>query len=170
MGRFSQIENASPSQRGNVFKQGEYVVTINACKIVDGQKGGTFFVIETTIVESDNPAIKQGAEHSQVINLTNPKAMGAPWSDVKAFIMHALGMTPAEAKPAIGEKAMEFVTQEGEDGNPLGGITMGVTVIESPPKGSRTTPFTYHNWHCVDDEQAEQLRSAFTELGMLKAA
>jgi hypothetical protein len=171
MGRFSKIEEVAPSQRGQVFKEGNYVVRIDACKIVDGQKGGTFFIIETTVLETDNPLIKEGEQHSQVINLTNPKAMGAPYSDVKAFIMKALGMDTDEAKKRIGEDAMEFVALEkGDNANPFGGITMGLTCVESPPKGDRKTPFTYHNWKTVDDEQAMQLKSAFEELGMLKKA
>ncbi len=170
MGRFAKIEEVAPTQRGQVFKKGLYAVLINACKIVDGQRGDTYFIIEAEVLESDNNEIKVGAQHSQVINLTNKKAGDAPYSDVKAFIASVLNMRPDEAKVRIGEKAMEFVAMEGKDGNPFEGVKMGLQVDEQPPTGKRATPFTYHKWVCIDDDQAEKLREGFNELNVLKAA
>lgn len=92
MGKFSNIGKVNVSKSGQYFTAGNYQVRIKEVKIVPSQAGGNkeYFVIETEILDSDNPKIKPGSERSHVIDMSNVMSM----PNIKAFIAAVSGVDP----------------------------------------------------------------------------
>ena len=120
MGKFSNIGKVSVSKSGQYFTAGNYQVRIKAVKIVPSQAGGNkeYFVIETEVLDSDNPQIKPGSERSHVIDMTNVMSM----PNIKAFVAAVSGVDPSSG--AINEEVEEYwqkwgleqgIVEEGEE-------------------------------------------------------
>jgi hypothetical protein len=89
MGNYSGIGDAKVFKGGGqYFKPGRYKVAIQAVKWVNAAVGGKqFTVIETKVLESNNPEVPVGCERSQVIDMIG--VMGLP--TVKAFVAAVSG-------------------------------------------------------------------------------
>jgi hypothetical protein len=92
MSVFSGTGEATVSKSGSYFKPGKYNIKIKACKLVDSQSGKvrTYFIVETEVLESDNPEIPVGNERSYVIAMDN--IMAKP--NIKAFVSAVSGVDP----------------------------------------------------------------------------
>ena len=168
MGRFAKVEEVAPTQRGVPWKTGNYRVALAACKVVDGQEGDVYYIIEGTCLETDNDEVKVGEKRSQVINTTNKKARDAPFRDMKAFLCAALGVI-GDDHECITEEAIEYSALNNEEmpGGPLEHLELDLQVNERPATKDKGA-FTYHRWYNADEGPAKQLQDHFAELGLLK--
>ena len=152
-GKFKGIEDAKVFKTGQYFKPGKYKVRINAVKDVDSAVGSkSYFIVETTVMESNNPDIPVGGERSHVIDLGN--VMGLP--NVKAFVAAASGVD--STSPSINDEVTAYWSKQvGEhldfekicnllvsSANPLEGEIMELECFET--KTREGGDFTKHNW------------------------
>ena len=153
MSLYSDISEASVSRSGQYFKPGNFLVKIEAVKEQESQKESKiWFIIETKVLESDNPDVKVGGDYSQVIDTTN--VMFLP--NVKGFMAAVSGVeasseTINEEIEKYWEGVMgEYVSFErvcelvASEGNPLQGIEIELQCVEIRTKDDR--PFTRHIW------------------------
>lgn len=168
MGRFAKVEEVTPTQRGVPWKTGKYRVEINAVKVVDGQEGDVYFVIESTCLETDNDECRVGEKRSQVINTTNKKARNAPFADIKAFVCACLGLV-GDDHERISEPAIEYAAENNADmpGGPFETLQLDLQVNERAATNDKGA-FTYHRWYNADEEMAAKLLAHFEELNLLK--
>jgi hypothetical protein len=158
-GRFAGIEEAKVFKTGQYFKPGLYTVKIKAVKWVVGSVGKKeFVVIETEVLESNNPEVPVGGERSQVIDYSS--VMGQP--NVKAFVAAASGVDPGSSNvndevSAYWSKTVgEHLSFEAicdlivSDTNPLEDVVLGLECVEVTTKSG--DPFTKHSWQ--PNEQA----------------
>jgi hypothetical protein len=153
-GRFKGIEDAKVfGGKRPFFKPGKYKVQINAVKWVDSSVGSkSYFIIETTVLESNNPDVPVNSDRSHVINYNN--VMGQP--NVKQFVAAVSGVDPSspsinDAVAAYWSKQVgEHIDFEGicellvSSANPLDGEIMELECFDIETKGG--DPFTKHNW------------------------
>ena len=71
---FAGIEDAEVSDRNpKLPAMGQYLLEVTNVELFDGNEGGTTFLIEHKILESDRPEVKIGAMYSTTITgLTGP--------------------------------------------------------------------------------------------------
>lgn len=159
MSLYGDIKDASVSRSGQYFKEGHFLVKIDAVKEQESQVGNKlFFIIETTVLESDNPYVKVGGHYSQVIDTGN--VMFLP--NVKGFMAAVSGVDANSDthndeiekywEGVMGEhvpfeRICELVTSEG---NPLEGIEIELECVEIITKKEKK-PFTRHNWQIRED-------------------
>jgi hypothetical protein len=157
---YSKITDVSVSRSGQYFKEGHFLVKIDAVKEVESQAGVNklYFVIETTVLESDNPHVKVGGSYSQVIDTSN--VMFLP--NVKGFMAAVSGVEgSSETVNEEIEKYWEGVMGEHvpfericelvvSEGNPLEGIKMELVCTEILTKAEKK-PFTKHMWQVRED-------------------
>lgn len=154
MGRFSKIRQAKVSGTGSYFVPGMYKVRIKTTKMVESSKdtGQEFFVIETEVLESDNPKIPVGGDRSQVIPMD--ETMTLP--NIKGFIAAASGVDPLDDdiddkvekfwSKAVGQSlSYDQIADLMVDGNPLEGVELELECVEIITRG-KGQPFTKHNW------------------------
>jgi len=155
MSLFSGIKDASVSKSGQYFKPGHYKVKIKAVKMTKSQAAPSqmFFIIETEVLESDNPDISPGSERSQVIDMSNVMAL----PNVKAFVAAASGVEPTSE--TVNEEVEKYWSDlMGEhisfdvlcdrlvsDSNPLEGLEMFLECINIVTKKEKKD-FTKHMW------------------------
>lgn len=155
MGNFySGISEKKVAKTGSYFKPGTYRVTILAVKEVKGQKNRNFFVIETKVLQSNNPEVPVGAERSQVIPFDNVMAL----VNIKQFIAAVSGVDAtlddvnerveaywANLHPK-GEVLPfeEIVSQMVVGANALADVEMGLECVEIATTEGQ--PFTKHTW------------------------
>lgn len=166
MGLFSKIREATVSKTGQYFTAGKYRVKLKVVKSQESSQAGNknFFIIETSVLESDNDVTPAGCERSQVIDLGNQMAM----PNVKEFTCCASGIDPQDPesnekveafwKEIVGEaisfeNVCELITSEG---NPLEDVEMDLECVDVETKKSKdrrkSNPdapqefFTKHIW------------------------
>jgi hypothetical protein len=160
-GWFDNIGEAKVSKTGQYFKPGKYRVRILAVKEVTGQLGGTYTVIETKVLESNNPEIPVGSEKSQVIEMGAKKVMALP--NVKAFIAAASGvdgtlenvndlvedywfkLNPMGVRLPFSKIVEELVIKH----NALEGVEINLECVEITTREGN--PFTRHIWEIRRD-------------------
>jgi hypothetical protein len=148
MGIFSAVNGASVNGGGIYFLAGTFKVKIVAVKMILSRMNENMFVIETEIVESDNPERRPGTRCSQVINLS--KHESAP-GNIKGFMAAALDV-PADH---ITEDECDLACS---DSNPLAGTLMRLSCTIT--KTRRNTDFTIHQWAFLSEpEGATKLTS-----------
>jgi hypothetical protein len=153
MGRFDGIEDVKVYKTGQYFKPGKYRVKINAVKWVKASVGAKeFTVIETEVLQSNNPEVPVGGERSHVIDMSG--VMGMP--TFKAFVAAASGVDPTSV--AINDEVVKYWagvtgthnTYAGicemlcSELNPLEGEEMELECIEVKKRDG--DPFTKHQW------------------------
>lgn len=158
MGIYGKVATAKPTKGGNWFKKGRYRVKVTAVKSIESQEDSTpFYVIETNVLESNNPDIHVGDERSQVIDMTTANGPG----NVKVFIAAASGVDPVmdDATAKVEKVWSEVLGQESSleeicelsfsKDNPLGGDELELECVEVPTRAKENKPaglFTKHNW------------------------
>lgn len=159
-GKYGTIASAKPALKGGQwFKPGKYRVRITGVKDQPSQKGGKdYTIIETVVLESNNPEIAVGSIRSQVIDMTN--VMGMP--NVKAFLAAASGVdstlesvnTDIEAywrnqDPAGTQWDLEkIIEQLVIRDNLLADVEMDLECVNV--KTQEGGDFTKHNWETRD--------------------
>jgi len=153
MGIFKGIDKAEVTGGSQYFLPGKYKVKVDVVKLVQSRKSlADLFVVETTVIESNNIERPSGSRASQVIKMG--EVMSLP--NIKKFLGAAVGVdaTSASANDGI-EKAFSDATGRRmsiEDcaeyvvsaENPMGEIELRLECVEIETK--RGTPFTKHNW------------------------
>lgn len=159
-GWFDGVGEAKVSKTGQWFQPGKYRVKIKSVKQVTGQKAGErFLVIETVVLESNNPEIQVGSEKSEVIKMQGVMAL----PNIKAFIGAVSGIdatldnattlieeywqkhNPTGARYGLAEIIEELVVKY----NVLENIEMGLEcVMVTTQQGN---PFTKHIWQVRQD-------------------
>jgi hypothetical protein len=162
MGIYDGIEGVAPAGKGGqYFQPGKFKVEILAVKQVKSQAGGQiYFIVETKVLESDNPGIPPKAERSQVIDVH--KKMGLP--NIKAFVAAASGFDPSQADTVTEEVEVYWSKMIGEhlsfskicelivsDANPLAGIVMRLECVNVKTK-EKKEDFTKHMWSPREQE------------------
>jgi hypothetical protein len=157
---FDGIEKTTVQKTGQYFHPGKYKVQIKAVKKVNGQKAGEkFFVIETKVLESNNPEIQVGQEKSQVIKMGNVMAL----PNIKQFMGAVSGVDPTletssdlieeywyknnpmGVRLSLGKIIDELVVQN----NVLEGVDMDLHCeLITTQEGK---PFTKHTWQVRQD-------------------
>jgi len=163
MSLFGKIRDVDVGKSGQYFKPGIYKVRVKSVKVKDSQVGPAekYFIVETEVLESNNPDIAVGAEKSQVIKMSNVMAL----PNVKAFVAAASGVDPNsetinEEVEAYWKKKLEEqgVIQPTEtvsfdqvcdlivsNLNPLGGLELKLECATIETKGEGKE-FTKHFW------------------------
>lgn len=100
-GWYDRIQQAKVGGGGAKFLPGNYILVVEDVK---EHKGGNnpafpdvFFIVETKVLQSDNPQLPVGMAASQVIKLNGPfpeTALG----DVKAFCAAVMGLDPRDPR------------------------------------------------------------------------
>lgn len=139
MSIFDEINKAKVFGSGQYFGAGEYLVTVNSIKFLDGYKA-RFFIVECLVDESDNPNCVAGRSYSYVINLDR-KETGP--GNVKAFLAQALGEDPENEEINWGALAQKACSEE----NPMGGLQLKLSAFERKTKEGGT--YTVHKFERV---------------------
>ncbi len=128
MSVFKGIEHVSAEGTSNrqYFEEGNYIVEIDKVllheKILNGSK---LFIVETTIIESDNPNIKPGEQRNWVHSL----ALRSPLPAIKSFIGAAIGLCPRRHFDDFNTKVNEeFSLHVISPANPLRGRKVALSV------------------------------------------
>jgi hypothetical protein len=158
-GWFDGIADATVQKTGQWFHPGKYRVRIKAVKQINGQKGDKFLVIETEVLESNNPEIQVGAEKSHVIKMGGTMAL----PNVKAFIAAVSGVDPTLDN--VNDLIEEYWFQNNPMGvrlalpqiveemvvkyNALEGVVMGLECVNITTQAGN--PFTKYIWEVRQD-------------------
>jgi hypothetical protein len=153
MGRFSGLGSIRANQGGIFFKQGNYVVEIKKVENRTTRKGDTF-IIETEILESDNPERPAGCKPSQVI-VFKPDIIETQMGDVKQFIGAVLGIEDADSYvPEDGQDLDSFWEEALEgaigDDQPCAGVKLRLNCTNRATKAGGN--FTKHVWSPLKEE------------------
>jgi hypothetical protein len=141
---FSEIETTkavSEAER-SYFLPGKYRVQIDVVHTHKKLVGGHLFLVETTVLESNNPEIEKGEQR----NWAQPFDMVAAMPRIKCFVGAAHGYCPKRNLDGINK----FVTKEICDKavspeNPLKGVVIDLECYNK--KSQRTgKDFTIHMW------------------------
>lgn len=165
MGLFSAVAGAEVTGGGVYFLPGNYVVEVDCVKTVRSQKNGKdFWVVECTIIESDNEDRPPKSHASQVVEIAH--IMGP--INIKAFVAAASGIDPTDEEvneklTAVWEdlteqelsieQICELICDESDEGNPLQGLRMMLECRNIKTKAK--TDFTKHFWSPMPDEDDE---------------
>jgi hypothetical protein len=118
MGRFGGIKDAKMSLGGVYFLPGNYLVRVDAVKTGETRKKDEFFVVECTVLFSDNPERKKGSSVSWMTLNSFDSYLG----HIKHFISVAQELEPDE----VDEAGVEMVVS---DDNPCMGIILRVQAV-----------------------------------------
>lgn len=141
MGRFAGIKQAQYNEGGIYFLPGLYLVHVDRVKTGTTRKGIDFFVVESTIVESDNGERKPGSACAWMVTLDKDAALG----NIKHFCSIATGCKLEE----VDEAGVEMIVS---DENPLRGTFLRVQAVTILTKEKKE--FTKVTWRRYDgDEQ-----------------
>lgn len=156
--RWEGLSEAKGFKTGNYMKPGKYRVKINAVKWVRGQLK-EWFVVEMTILQSNNPEIPIHSERSWTVSMESSNVMR--WPNIKMFIAAASGVDGTlDNSTQLIEKtwtdldgsgvswSLDKIMDELVVGqNALGGMEMDLECVEVTTKSG--DPFTKHNWRNV---------------------
>ena len=157
-GMFSQLSQVRTNQGGLYFQEGNFVVEIEAIKISQNKDFIPTFIVETKVLQSDNPALRPGMTPAQIITIKQTD-LATHLGNVKAFVAKVFGMTdpdtycPPEAAALDGayrqaaidawwQRAIMFVSSEAQ---PCKGYYMPLSCTTVITKKTKA-PFTKHNW------------------------
>ena len=139
---FAGIDKAPPSTGGQYILQGNHILLVDACKIVNSQQGKarTLYVVETTVVESDNPEMKEGTTRSWVVNFDHQPAL----SNIRSFVAAAMNMPFDDVTE---DHSMGTVSEA----NPLKGTVLKCEAFNIKTKG-KGQDFTKVQWKNMEDD------------------
>lgn len=150
MGNYDGIKDAKFFEGGgSYFKDGLYIVKIDAVKEGESRKKDAFFVVECSVIYSSNPLLAPGASVSWLVMLKQDAAL----SNIKGFAAAATDITPDE----VDGKGVELLVSEK---NPLRGTVLGVEA--STVKTRKGDDFTRVKW-CSESRIREKLEAVKNE-------
>lgn len=154
MSRFANLAKVTTNQSGLYFKDGTYLVEVQAIKFFENRKRQDTFVVEAKVIESSNPERPPGCTPSQVITI-NPEFEETCWGNIKQFAGAVLGLDDPDeiSEEELGDRSveafwiqsLEYLVDEKE--KPAKGVQLRLscTTIETRAGGS----FTRHVWSPV---------------------
>jgi len=144
MGVFDGIEHvaAEGTSSRQYFAPGQYTVTIDKVFLHEKRLGGgKLFIVETTVVESDNAHIKPGDKRNWVQSFTLPSALPR----IKSFIGAAKGLCPSRQLQEINQQITSQVCENTVSAaNPLGGKQLRLLCTNKISRLGRD--FTHVQW------------------------
>lgn len=144
MGIFDGIEHVAAEGTSNrrYFEDGKYVVTIDLVHLYERRLGGgKLFIVETTVIESDNPNIKAGEQRNWVQSFALPSALPR----IKSFIGAALGFCPKRQLKEINTHVTSAVCEHAvKPDNPLRGKNLKLTCVAKTSQAGKA--FVQHAW------------------------
>ena len=153
MGRFGGIKDAKVSLGGVYFLPGNYLVRVDSVKTGSTRKNDNFFVVETTILESDNPERKKGSSVS--------------WMTLESFdsylghIKHFVSVAQQCEEDEVDEAGVEMVVS---DENPCRDIVLVVKANNVPTRAGGVFTKVQFAWPTA----ADFARVGYTADGVLK--
>lgn len=138
---FEAIANAEVSFGGFYLEPGVYTVEVQRAFLKQGRNKDEFFIVEMTVIESNNPERPPGCSPSWVVKMSQDAAAG----NVKAFMLAVSGVHPND-KEAVAESGFcaDTVKEYTSEDNPLHGARVNVEV--QIVKTKRDTDFSKHFW------------------------
>jgi hypothetical protein len=145
MGIFGGIDEVRATERKSIYlQQGSYDLTVERCKLTESSVGNkTFFVVEATVMSSDNDEISPGTRASWVVRLGGDYPNMA-LSDIKKF---AIASTGADENEVDEEFMKELVAGTGDL---VSGRLVQCVVEEHTTKRGGT--FSKHFWSSTEGD------------------
>lgn len=148
MGIFDGIEHVAAEGMSSLrqyFEPGHYTVAIDRVFLHEKRLGGgKLFIVETTVLESDNPHIRPGEQRNWVQSLSLPSALPR----IKTFIGLAMGLSPQE----INTKVTALVCEHSVSAqNPLANKKVKLTCISKTTRAGKQ--FIQHGWGNYDEKR-----------------
>lgn len=144
MGVFDGIEHvaAEGASARQYFEPGTYSVAINSVFLHNRRLGGgPLFVVETTVLESNNQRIRPGDRCNWVQSFALPSALPR----IKTFIGAALGLCPKRQNQEINAQVTaEVCTEVVGPSNPLCGKRLALSCISKITRAGKD--FVQHSW------------------------
>ena len=144
MGVFDGIEHveAEGTSARQYFEPGIYSVAINSVFLHNRRLGGgPLFVVETTVLESNNPSIRPGDRCNWVQSFALPSALPR----IKTFIGAALGFCPKRQDKEINAQVTAEVCNEVVSSpNPLRGKRLALSCVSKITRAGKD--FVQHSW------------------------
>lgn len=150
---FGTIANSKPTEGGIYMAVGNYLLSVDALKLITSRKGLLYFVAEFDILESNNPDRPVGTKQSWLCNLTNDVGP----SNVKQCIAAIAGIKEEEVSEAGVEAAVSAA-------NPAHNRLVKAYAYNKPTlKGA---DFTRVQWTAVPEEIQKQGAALRTKAGI----
>ena len=145
MSIFAGIGNVKATeQKGVYLPEGQHLLAIERCKLTESTVGNrTFFVVESTVMESNNEDIRPGTHASWVVKLGGDYPQMA-LADIKKF---AVAVTGADEDEVDAEFMQELVDGPGDL---VSGRKVNCQVEEVQTK--RGGVFSKHFWSALQGE------------------
>lgn len=145
MGVFDGIEHVvaeGTSSLRQYFEPGNYTVAIERVFLHEKRLGGgKLFIVETKVIDSDNPHIKPGEQRNWVQSLALPYALPR----IKAFIGAALGLHLKDINNKLTPAVCEHVVSLE---NPLNGKNIRLICSNKSTRAGKE--FIQHKWGAID--------------------
>ena len=143
---FKGIGSAPPSLGGAYILPGLHKLEVKECKLVNSQQKQTLvFVVSTTVIESDNDAMKLGSERSWVVLFSWPSHL----SNIRQFIEAATGF---DFEKLSDEEAAELSAGVVDESNPLKGQILHCNAFNLKTRADKD--FTKCVWEAAEEEDA----------------
>lgn len=151
MSVFEGIERVSAEGTSErlYFEEGNHTVEIDSVFLYEKRLGGgKLFIVETTVIESDNPNIKPGEQRNWVQSLALPHALPR----IKSFIGAAIGLCPRRQLNEINAKVnTDFCNHAVSLENPLSGRKLALTCVNKTSRNGKN--FTQVMWRTHGQER-----------------
>lgn len=147
MGLFAYIKGQRSTQGGVYFEPGIYKAQINRVKLGKTRKEEDFFVVETELIESNNPDRPEGSTCSWMVMFKHDAALGNIADFCRAGLFayavqnDADPGVPSYEKVEVDDASAEQIC--GEE-NPLAGVILTVEAVNVKTKAGRD--FTRVSW------------------------
>lgn len=161
---FGGINDADPTgSRLPYFEPGSYLVVIDDIKYKEARSGKSFYIIETTIEQSNNPVRQVGTPAACMIDMSNKDMRGV---NLKRFLGAALGVDPEsdcilpggqhwspKGPVAPDGRPWDHVAMDScSDAQPLRGRRLSLNVVPTKTKGGGD--FSVHMWQPAGQQAA----------------
>ena len=140
------LRTAQVSERGNYFGPGVFDVEITRVHVMQTQKSGIAYIVETEVLATNNSAHPSGSSGTWFQKMASP---AIAFSAIKGFLYAALGLDlrqdafriASEVDPQI-EALADYATSEA---NPLAGLFVHLETYQTKTK-EKGADFTVHKW------------------------
>jgi hypothetical protein len=144
MSIFNGIEHVAAEGTSNrqYFESGKYIVSIDSVILYERRLGaGKLFIVETTVLESDNPNIRPGEPRNWVQSLSLPSALPR----IKSFIGAAIGLCPQRQLKEINDTVTSDICNNAVSSeNPLRGKRLTLSCASKTTRAGKE--FIQHSW------------------------
>jgi len=131
---FAGIDSATPDGNKKKLGEGEHLIEIEDCQLIDGFYGLTY-VIECQVVESSNPENPPGSDASITITGLGDRARHeSAVGRVKSFLAAVLGLDVYSAIPCDGETWESLADGSVSPSQPFAGEKLRATGYKKPTK------------------------------------